>query len=89
MSDGKSYQIATIYDMAAIPEEAWPRLISELPAMLRFASGIVDANRMLGGMAQLIPTPITWVDDGDTNVTVTMEDEGSDMTISMTGRVKP
>lgn len=86
MSNGASYEIFSIYDMAAVPEEAWPRLIAEMPAMLRFAAATVEANRMLGGIAELIPTPLTWTDDGDTNITVTMEDEDNGISISMSGR---
>ena len=63
---GAEYPIDTLLDMAAIPEEALPRFLAELPAILA-------TQRALSGLLVGIPFEsggMTWVDDGECHRTV-------------------
>jgi hypothetical protein len=65
------YKIGTIEDMAAIPEEALPRFLEELPDMLAMLRACAALKAALSeGVINLSPEPITWIDDGAHNRSV-------------------
>lgn len=68
------YKIATLEDIAAIPEEALPRLLEDLPIALNFVRRGMAERKLLPEGTSLTLLPITWIDDGkqDVNITITV-----------------
>lgn len=81
------YPVGTIWDMALIPDEALPRFLAELPAMLQYVNSTKLINEMLEGVAEVIPQAPIWVDDGKRDRTVTVTSEGEEV-FSITATVK-
>lgn len=76
------YKIATLADIADIPEDALPRFIAELPTMLGYVRMMKAAAKMTSQATGVeleleIPSP-TWIDDGEEFHRVTVSVLGSD-----------
>ena len=73
------YPIATLLDMARVPEEALPRLLAELPAMLAVLRQVMAINDAAGAML-IQPGATVWVDDGRdeicTHTTISGKEQG-------------
>jgi hypothetical protein len=65
--NGERYNIATLADMAAIPESARSRFLAELPRLLSTVAEI-------GGIATL--KECDWIDDDKDLTTVRLETDG-------------
>lgn len=88
MDEPEKYPVGTIFEMAAIPIEARARFLDELPDMLAKIDGILDANKMLAGIATInIQTPI-WVDDNKGTRTISMTSENPEMSMTFTDKIK-
>ena len=81
------YPIGTLYEMAAIPEEAMSRFLAELPSILaecRRLTGVAAAfnTAFAGDLAMQMESP-SWVDDtlGVTTVHVAMNGEPDVLTV--------
>lgn len=83
MSDAPQYPVGTIFEMAAIPEEAWPRFIAELPSILRHVSATALVAKILDGVAEIEARPPIWVDDGEQNRTIIVETDLGDEVFSI------
>jgi hypothetical protein len=60
-----TYKIGTLEDIAAIPEEALPRFLEELPHMLAGLRRTMALRSSLPEGVIIIPAkPIAWTDDG-------------------------
>jgi hypothetical protein len=83
------YPCATLYDMAAIPEEALPRFLAELPDILAQCRRLLDVQRQFNaafeGEFELLPKDPTWIDDDKGQCTVTVAMDGDDLAIQTTG----
>lgn len=60
----KTYTLETLADMACIPDEAFPRFVEELPAM-------VESIRK-GNQAGLEFKGLQWTDDGEHKASATL-----------------
>jgi hypothetical protein len=60
------YPIGTLLEMAAIPDEAMPRFLAELPTILaetrQYAEVLATIGEMVGGAGKVTARP-KWVDD--------------------------
>lgn len=78
---GESYPIGTLLDMAAIPDEALPRFLAELPTILSETRRMREAhkvlNALLEGDAEVSFGIPEWIDDdlNQLTSTVTMGEE--------------
>lgn len=87
MEDAARYPVGTIFEMAAIPADARPRFLSELPNMLETIEGLNAVNQMFEGVASVeLQTPI-WVDDDKGTRTMTLRSEGSGLEVSVTDKI--
>lgn len=64
------YTIETLLDIASLPEDAFPRFLAELPAMIAHMRAlklvVAEANALTGSDALAMrSTPVVWVDDGE------------------------
>lgn len=77
---GASYPIASLFDMAAIPEEALPRFLAELPTILaetrRFVALHKAFNSALEGDAEISFGVPKWIDDDLNQLTSTIHSAG-------------
>lgn len=77
-----SYPIGTLRDMAAIPEDALPRFLAELPTILREARGFFDMqekfNAEFGDIGQMQAGVPSWVDDDLDQMTARFTVDGED-----------
>lgn len=75
MSEPARYPCGTIAEMAAIPLEARPRFLAELPKLLEIIDATAELHRATQklGMRVEMATPV-WVDDdkGTTTISVTL-----------------
>lgn len=78
MNDAPSYPVGTIFEMAAIPEEAFPRFLAELPDLIAYLRHMQAMNDMLipEGVEVQLETP-TWTDDDKrmANISISAGDE--------------
>ncbi len=59
------YNVATLLDMAKIPEDRLPAFLAELPRLLGDIRAIVRMADTLGkDRFEVIPEHLVWVDDG-------------------------
>ena len=70
------YKIDSLVDIIALDDDQIDRLCAELPSVLKQVKAIktlVDAIGDMEGIddAMKILTPLTWIDDGECNVTMT------------------
>lgn len=64
-AEAKEYKVATILDIARIPEEALPRFIEELPSIVEYLRPYAAIEHTLDPeKAQLLTEAALWVDDG-------------------------
>lgn len=84
-----SYPIATLEQMAAIPAEAWPRFVAEMPdilaAVARFKVAAAAVGDMLGGEVEIGPDGLVWVDDGEGALRVSISSSGGEVLMKATG----
>ena len=66
MTTGKTYPVATLQDIAAIPADALPRFLAELPTMLETVRLFVDMP------PEIALRRMVWRDDGKTCVDLTL-----------------
>ncbi len=78
MSESKSYPVDTLAQMAIIPPDRVPAFIDELPEMLEMLRRLPVINAELSGLASVIPTGLTWCDDGERHRTITATALGPD-----------
>lgn len=71
------YKLEHIYDLANIPDEALPRFIEELPKIVGHMRDVKALQSLLGDDAVKI-NPLTWVDDGEQDATITMTFTGEE-----------
>lgn len=67
------YKIATILDMARIPEEELPSFIQELPSILDTLRPLCTVVDSLGMPDSLLLEQAIWKNDGKTEKTVTLK----------------
>ena len=80
MTDAPSYPVGTIFEMAAIPEEAFPRFMAELPEMVSMLRQMLAINEMLKAVgAEIEPQTPNWIDDDKRTGTVTFNHEGDEI----------
>jgi hypothetical protein len=66
--------------MAAIPEEAFPRFLAELPEMVGMLRHMLSMNEALEALgAKITPQSPTWVDDDKRTGTVTLHADGEEI----------
>jgi len=71
------YPVGTILEMAAIPEEAFPRFVAELPEMVAMLRNMLAMNGVLEALGgKIVPQAPIWVDDDKRTGTVTIRHEG-------------
>lgn len=93
MNDAPSYPVGTIFEMAAIPEEAFPRFLAELPDLIAYLRHAKAMNDMLvpEGVQVEFETP-TWTDDdkrmANINITTPDGEEIASMRVKMPERSK-
>ena len=85
------YSVATLADMAAIPEEALPRFLAELPSMLveiRRAEEYREAlQALLGEGAEVQAMTPQWIDDGERNIGISASlEDGTEIFSAMYNR---
>lgn len=90
------YPTNSLIDMARIPEEALPRFLAELPAILaelRPVAAMLDAlpEDVRAELAGMVTTNPVWVDDdkGLVQFKVTAEGEATEMVFDHTRPLKP
>lgn len=71
------YKISNLIDIMNLDEDQIDRLCAELPRAIKYAKNIsqilTSAGNLLGAeqaTAQIL-LPLTWIDDGETEITVT------------------
>ena|GEM_PF-5077875 len=80
MSDAKEYPVGTIFEMAAIPEEAFPRFLAELPEIVGMLRHMLAMNEHLEALgAEIKPQAPTWVDDDKCTGTVRILHDGEEL----------
>lgn len=67
------YPINTLEQVAAIPEEAMPRFLAELPSILAEIRRMSAMKEQLAGIADLTLAGFNWLDDGAQDVYVNVE----------------
>ncbi len=83
MSADARYPVGTLTEMAAIPDDALPRFLSELPSMIASIKQVLaaahEANSAAGGdiLALACPNPV-WIDDGEQHQRVTLTPFGKE-----------
>lgn len=80
MMSANQYPVGTIFDMAAIPEEAFPRFLAELPDLMAYIRHMTAMNDMLipEGARIELETPV-WVDDDKRTANITISSEGEEL----------
>lgn len=80
MADAPRYKIGTIEQMAAIPEEARGRFLTELPEILASVARAIEmhsvVNQVLGSEALTLGIP-EWIDDTKGEASYTVTDAGT------------
>lgn len=70
------YAIGTVWDMAAIPEEAMPRFLAELPAIIAEARRMISLTPQFADMGYRLKLEasdgLVWVDDDKRSTTTTL-----------------
>lgn len=93
MNDAPSYPVGTIFEMASIPEEAFPRFLAELPDLIAYLRHMQAMNDMLipEGVQVEFEAP-TWTDDdkrmANINITTPDGEEIASMRVKMPERSK-
>lgn len=70
------YKIDSLVDIIALDEDQIDRICAELPTILKHAKALKAFFDAIGDMegideAMKIVTPLTWIDDGEQNISVT------------------
>jgi hypothetical protein len=78
------YKISNLIDIMNLEEDQIDRLCAELPRAIKYAKSISEmlttAGNILGAeqaTAQIL-LPLTWIDDGETEITVTGKNGADD-----------
>lgn len=80
MVESPTYPVGTIFEMAAIPEEAFPRFLSELPEMVAMLRRMLAMNVELETFgAKIEPQTPVWIDDDKGTGTVRILSEGEEV----------
>ncbi len=79
------YPIATLEQMAAIPQELWPRLLAEMPDILAATARFMAAAAALDGALQVGTDSFVWVDDGEGELRVTLKSQDGEVALQETG----
>lgn len=88
MDEAPKYPVGTIFEMAAIPPDARPRFLAELPDMLSTIDNLLAVNKAFEGVAKIdLQTPV-WVDDDKGTRTINMVSKDPDVSMSFTGKIK-
>ena len=76
--NGECYNIATLADMAAIPESARGRFLAELPSILATISQMQEASAVMQrlGLGTINAGPAVWIDDDKGESTVRLHADG-------------
>lgn len=64
MLEPRQYNIATLLDMAKIPEDRLPAFLAELPRILGEIRKAMTFANSLHGSAAIVAKELIWVDDG-------------------------
>lgn len=80
---GAGYAIGTLFDMAAIPEDAQLRFLAELPTILSETRRMLEIhaafNAAMGGDAELSLGVPEWIDDDLDQLTSTVSTGGEQL----------
>lgn len=84
------YKINTLVDLLDLEDDQIDRLCSELPRVIKYAKAMRDIIQAASGQdravveACKIVSPLTWIDDGKTEVTCTAKfPDGSSMELNV------
>lgn len=81
----EQYEIETLLDIAKLEYDQIDRLCAELPSAIKKSKAMVDLMGLVGeaagiegAIAQFI-SPMTWIDDGAQDLTMTLTHEGEEI----------
>lgn len=76
----KRYPVATIEQMAAIPMDALPRFVAELPSLLAYIIATKSLNEIMEPLGQaIVLQPPVWIDDHQHTGTMTISAGGEEV----------
>lgn len=86
----EEYKIGTLLDIVGLEDDQIDRLCAELPAMLKQAKAVMQLLEAVAEAADIDDTmcemlsPLTWIDDGKTDLSITITGRDDEEVVSFT-----